>query len=189
MLAVASVSHPHPLTVTCCFFFSSTDTILFRCCAPPPFCLCGSRSAMLLYVLEPNIPYPAPVLLTTAQPRTSLFTSVPVCRPLVLPIRTTREWHLAHFGICRPLGKGKFGCVYMVCTSVEPNYILALECLYKLEIVQSRVEKQVRRETEIRASSVQIFSASTTRRASSSCSNSPARSSSAAAYTCVYEAV
>lgn len=37
----------------------------------------------------------------------------------------------------------------MVRTKVEPYYILALKCLYKSEIVQSRVEKQIRREIEI----------------------------------------
>ncbi|KAI0279616.1 kinase-like domain-containing protein [Russula aff. rugulosa BPL654] len=63
--------------------------------------------------------------------------------------RPTREWHLTDFDIGRPLGKGKFGRVYMVRTKVEPKYILALKCLYKSEIVQSRVEKQIRREIEI----------------------------------------
>ncbi|KAI0671103.1 kinase-like protein [Trametes maxima] len=61
----------------------------------------------------------------------------------------TREWHLTDFDIGRPLGKGKFGRVYMVRTKTEPHYILALKCLYKSEIVQSRVEKQIRREIEI----------------------------------------
>ncbi|KAG8214699.1 kinase-like protein [Butyriboletus roseoflavus] len=61
----------------------------------------------------------------------------------------TREWNLNSFDIGRPLGKGKFGRVYMVRTKVEPHYILALKCLYKSEIVQSRVEKQIRREIEI----------------------------------------
>ncbi|KAJ3552754.1 hypothetical protein NM688_g3986 [Phlebia brevispora] len=63
--------------------------------------------------------------------------------------RPTREWHLFDFDIGRPLGKGKFGRVYMVRTKTEPHYILALKCLYKSEIVQSRVEKQIRREIEI----------------------------------------
>lgn len=63
--------------------------------------------------------------------------------------RPTREWNLATFDIGRPLGKGKFGRVYMVRTKTEPKYILALKCLYKSEIVQSRVEKQIRREIEI----------------------------------------
>ncbi|KAG2009558.1 AGC/Akt protein kinase [Coprinopsis cinerea AmutBmut pab1-1] len=61
----------------------------------------------------------------------------------------TREWTLHDFEMGRPLGKGKFGRVYMVRTKCEPRYILALKTLYKSEIVQSRVEKQIRREIEI----------------------------------------
>ncbi|KAG5642566.1 Serine/threonine-protein kinase ark1 [Asterophora parasitica] len=61
----------------------------------------------------------------------------------------TREWHLFDFDMGRPLGKGKFGRVYMVRTKAEPKYILALKTLYKSEIVQSKVEKQIRREIEI----------------------------------------
>ncbi|KAF9522592.1 other/AUR protein kinase [Crepidotus variabilis] len=61
----------------------------------------------------------------------------------------TREWTLHDFDMGRPLGKGKFGRVYMVRTKAEPKYILALKTLYKSEIVESRVEKQIRREIEI----------------------------------------
>ncbi|KAF8068671.1 kinase-like domain-containing protein, partial [Lyophyllum atratum] len=61
----------------------------------------------------------------------------------------TREWHLTNFDMGRPLGKGKFGRVYMVRTQAEPKYILALKTLYKSEIVQNHVEKQIRREIEI----------------------------------------
>lgn len=61
----------------------------------------------------------------------------------------TREWHLSDFDMGRPLGKGKFGRVYMVRTKAAPKYILALKTLYKSEIVQSKVEKQIRREIEI----------------------------------------
>ncbi|KXN83124.1 Serine/threonine-protein kinase ark1 [Leucoagaricus sp. SymC.cos] len=61
----------------------------------------------------------------------------------------TREWSLHEFDMGRPLGKGKFGRVYMVRTKCEPRYILALKTLYKSEIVQSKVEKQIRREIEI----------------------------------------
>ncbi|QRV92476.1 aurora kinase [Ceratobasidium sp. AG-Ba] len=63
--------------------------------------------------------------------------------------RPTREWHLTDFDMGRPLGKGKFGRVYMVRTKCPPKYILALKCLYKSEIVQCQVEKQIRREIEI----------------------------------------
>ena len=61
----------------------------------------------------------------------------------------TQEWSLHEFDMGRPLGKGKFGRVYMVRTKREPHYILALKTLYKSEIVQSKVEKQIRREIEI----------------------------------------
>ncbi|EPQ54780.1 kinase-like protein [Gloeophyllum trabeum ATCC 11539] len=67
----------------------------------------------------------------------------------VIEHQPTREWHLSDFDIGRPLGKGKFGRVYMVRTKCEPKYILALKTLYKSEIVESRVEKQTRREIEI----------------------------------------
>ncbi|KAG6849465.1 Serine/threonine-protein kinase ark1 [Arthromyces matolae] len=61
----------------------------------------------------------------------------------------TREWHLSDFDMGRPLGKGKFGRVYMVRTQAKPKYILALKTLYKAEVVQNKVEKQIRREIEI----------------------------------------
>jgi aurora kinase len=58
---------------------------------------------------------------------------------------------LASFEMGRPLGKGKFGRVYMVRTKAEPRFILALKCLYKSELVQAKVEKQLRREIEIQS--------------------------------------
>lgn len=62
----------------------------------------------------------------------------------------TPKWTLHSFEIGRPLGKGKFGRVYMVRTKPPHQpYTLALKTLYKSEIVQSRVEKQLRREIEI----------------------------------------
>ncbi|KAJ7356624.1 kinase-like protein [Mycena albidolilacea] len=61
----------------------------------------------------------------------------------------TQEWSLHSFDMGRPLGKGKFGRVYMVRTKTAPNYILALKTLYKCELVKNKVEKQTRREIEI----------------------------------------
>ncbi|KAJ7881171.1 kinase-like protein [Mycena leptocephala] len=61
----------------------------------------------------------------------------------------TQEWTLHSFDMGRPLGKGKFGRVYMVRTKSAPKYILALKTLYKSELVQNKVEKQTRREIEI----------------------------------------
>ena len=64
--------------------------------------------------------------------------------------KPTPTWTLLSFDIGRPLGKGKFGRVYMVRTKPpHPQYILALKCLYKSEIVEAHVEKQIRREIEI----------------------------------------
>ena len=63
----------------------------------------------------------------------------------------TRVWSLNDFEMGRPLGKGKFGRVYMVRTKGGPNkgYIIALKCMYKNELVENKVEKQLRREIEI----------------------------------------
>ncbi|TNY23079.1 Other/AUR protein kinase [Rhodotorula diobovata] len=65
--------------------------------------------------------------------------------------RTTIPFSLSSFEIGKPLGKGKFGRVYMARTKAEPKYIVALKCLHKEEIVKNKVEKQVRREIEIQS--------------------------------------
>ncbi|GAA5879186.1 hypothetical protein JCM16303_001332 [Sporobolomyces ruberrimus] len=65
--------------------------------------------------------------------------------------RPTSPFTLSSFEIGRPLGKGKFGRVYMARTKTEPKYIVALKCLFKEEIVKNKVEKQVRREIEIQS--------------------------------------
>lgn len=65
--------------------------------------------------------------------------------------RGTIPFSLDSFEIGKPLGKGKFGRVYMARTKSEPKYIVALKCLHKEEIVKNKVEKQVRREIEIQS--------------------------------------
>ncbi|GAA6004096.1 hypothetical protein JCM10207_002424 [Rhodosporidiobolus poonsookiae] len=67
------------------------------------------------------------------------------------PHRATQSFSLSSFEIGRPLGKGKFGRVYMARTKTEQKYIVALKCLFKEEIVKNKVEKQVRREIEIQS--------------------------------------
>lgn len=63
----------------------------------------------------------------------------------------TRQWCFNDFDMGRPLGKGKFGRVYMVRTTDGPNkgYIIALKCMYKNELVENKIEQQLRREIEI----------------------------------------
>lgn len=59
-----------------------------------------------------------------------------------------RTWTLADFDIGRPLGKGKFGNVYLA-REKKSKYIVALKVLYKDTILNLNNEHQVRREIEI----------------------------------------
>jgi aurora kinase len=62
-----------------------------------------------------------------------------------------KQFHLGMFEIGRPLGKGKFGRVYLA-RERSSNFICALKVLYKSELQQGTgVEKQVRREIEIQS--------------------------------------
>ncbi|KAK4213512.1 kinase-like domain-containing protein [Rhypophila decipiens] len=61
-----------------------------------------------------------------------------------------KKLHLGMFEIGKPLGKGKFGRVYLA-REREHGFICALKVLYKDELQQGRVEKQVRREIEIQS--------------------------------------
>lgn len=54
-----------------------------------------------------------------------------------------REFHLGMFEIGRPLGKGKFGRVYLA-RERKSGFVCALKVLHKNEIMQGRVEKQGR---------------------------------------------
>ncbi|KAF5840045.1 kinase-like domain-containing protein [Dunaliella salina] len=59
-----------------------------------------------------------------------------------------RRWTLADFDIGKPLGKGKFGNVYLAREKVS-HYIVALKVLFKAQLQSSNVEHQLRREIEI----------------------------------------
>ncbi|KAI2612904.1 Pkinase-domain-containing protein [Hypoxylon fragiforme] len=61
-----------------------------------------------------------------------------------------KQFHLGMFEIGRPLGKGKFGRVYLARERLT-GFICALKVLHKSELQQGRVEKQVRREIEIQS--------------------------------------
>ena len=54
------------------------------------------------------------------------------------------------FEIGKPLGKGKFGRVYLA-RERSSGFVCALKVLHKSELQQGKVEKQVRREIEIQA--------------------------------------
>jgi hypothetical protein len=61
-----------------------------------------------------------------------------------------REFHLGMFEIGRPLGKGKFGRVYLA-KERKNGFVCALKVLHKNELQKNKVEKQLRREIEIQS--------------------------------------
>ncbi|KAF3938166.1 hypothetical protein ABW19_dt0201152 [Dactylella cylindrospora] len=63
---------------------------------------------------------------------------------------TSKQLHLGMFEIGRPLGKGKFGRVYLA-KERKTGYLCALKVLHKSELQQGRVETQLRREVEIQS--------------------------------------
>ena len=61
-----------------------------------------------------------------------------------------KQFHLGMFEIGKPLGKGKFGRVYLA-RERGTGFVCALKVLHKSELQQGKVEKQVRREIEIQS--------------------------------------
>ncbi|KAJ8257967.1 hypothetical protein GJAV_G00191680 [Gymnothorax javanicus] len=59
-------------------------------------------------------------------------------------------WSLDNFDIGRPLGKGKFGNVYLA-RERQTKFILALKVLFKKQLEKAGVEHQLRREVEIQS--------------------------------------
>jgi aurora kinase A len=61
-----------------------------------------------------------------------------------------KKWTLSDFEIGRPLGKGKFGNVYLA-REAKSKYIVALKVLFKSQLIKNSVQHQLRREIEIQA--------------------------------------
>ncbi|XP_067864019.1 aurora kinase C-like [Heptranchias perlo] len=61
-----------------------------------------------------------------------------------------QNWSIDNFDIGRPLGKGKFGNVYMA-RDRETKFIVALKVLFKSQLEKEGVEHQLRREIEIQS--------------------------------------
>ncbi|KAJ3021901.1 hypothetical protein HKX48_007482 [Thoreauomyces humboldtii] len=60
------------------------------------------------------------------------------------------RWCLEDFNVGRSLGKGKFGRVYLA-QEKRSGFVLALKILFKHELNNAKVEKQLRREIEIQS--------------------------------------
>jgi serine/threonine protein kinase len=58
------------------------------------------------------------------------------------------SWKLGDFDIGKPLGEGKFGKVYLA-REKKSKYIVALKVLFKKDLLDAKVEHQLRREIEI----------------------------------------
>ncbi|BBN18798.1 aurora kinase, other [Marchantia polymorpha subsp. ruderalis] len=61
-----------------------------------------------------------------------------------------KRWSIDDFDIGKPLGRGKFGNVYLA-REKRSKYVVALKVLYKNQLEQSQVEHQLRREIEIQS--------------------------------------
>uniref|UniRef100_A0A915C9L9 Aurora kinase n=1 Tax=Parascaris univalens TaxID=6257 RepID=A0A915C9L9_PARUN len=59
-----------------------------------------------------------------------------------------KEWTLDDFEVGRPLGKGKFGNVYLA-REVDSKFVVAIKVLYKEQLAKHCVQQQLRREIEI----------------------------------------
>ncbi|KAI1892415.1 hypothetical protein AGOR_G00133120 [Albula goreensis] len=64
--------------------------------------------------------------------------------------KSKKCWSLDNFDIGRPLGKGKFGSVYLA-RERQTKFILALKVLFKKQLEKAGVEHQLRREVEIQS--------------------------------------
>ncbi|GBL92254.1 Aurora kinase A-B [Araneus ventricosus] len=61
-----------------------------------------------------------------------------------------KKWTLDDFDIGKPLGKGKFGNVYLAREKTS-KFVVALKVLFKSQLKQNGVEHQLRREIEIQS--------------------------------------
>lgn len=74
-----------------------------------------------------------------------------MCSLLVCALKSCEcRWTLENFEIGRPLGKGKFGNVYLA-REKKSKFVVALKVLFKSQLQKSHLEHQLRREIEIQS--------------------------------------
>ncbi len=82
----------------------------------------------------------------------SCLENIPVTtnKQTVSPARTakTKKWSLRDFEIGKPLGRGKFGDVYLA-RERKSKFIVAIKAIKKKQLLKAGVEHQLRREIEI----------------------------------------
>ena len=67
-----------------------------------------------------------------------------------LVFRTVKKWTLKDFEIGKPLGRGKFGDVYLA-RERRTKFIVAIKVIKKKQLLKAGVEHQLRREIEIQS--------------------------------------
>ena len=60
------------------------------------------------------------------------------------------KWTIDDFEIGKPLGRGKFGHVYLA-REKKSKFIVSLKMLYKRQLLKSNITHQLRREVEIQS--------------------------------------
>jgi hypothetical protein len=78
--------------------------------------------------------------------------SLPTAPPVMAPSKSvnSRDWSLDNFEIGRPIGRGKFGQVFLAREKTS-KFIVALKILSKKQLRNHNVEHQIRREIEIQS--------------------------------------
>ncbi|CAH9096551.1 unnamed protein product [Cuscuta europaea] len=71
--------------------------------------------------------------------------------PKQRPKTVRKQWSISDFEIGKPLGRGKFGRVYLA-REAETKFIVALKVIFKEQIEKYRLHHQLRREMEIQSS-------------------------------------
>jgi len=99
----------------------------------------GTRSKRVVIEAPPSAPKPK-----AAQPRT-VDEEVSVPKP-----SGTTIWSLADFDIGKPLGRGKFGNVYLG-REKRTQAVIALKVIFKRQVEKHDVLKQLKEEVEIQA--------------------------------------
>lgn len=85
-----------------------------------------------------------------SSPKTNDNSNLPKKKPKKNNTKKKKKWVLRDFDIGRPLGRGKFGCVYLA-REKSAKYIVALKVLFKSQLSKAGVEHQLRREIEIQS--------------------------------------
>lgn len=102
--------------------------------------------------LQPNPQRTQDTKVYSQQPKTVAEPAKTEKPPSMKPSKSgsQKPWNLENFDIGRPLGKGKFGNVYLA-RERQSKFILALKVLFKKQLEKAGVEHQLRREVEIQS--------------------------------------